>query len=128
VRLPRRVRAGQRVRARATLRLVRGSTIRRSYRMRIPSDLRRGERTLRFSGTDFDVADDGLLDAIIIDGFEDGSGDPGPGSLRALARRIRSLHRYDGVRLRAGGERTKAFRDRDLRISGRASARVRVVR
>ncbi len=128
VRLPRRVRAGQRVRARATLRLVRGSTIRRSYRVRIPRDLRRGERTLRFSGTDFDVADDGLLDAIIIDGFEDGSGEPGPANLRALARRIRSLHRYDGVRVRAGGERTKAFRDRDLRISGSASARVRVSR
>ncbi len=56
------------------------------------------------------------------------AGDPGPRNLRALAGRIRSLHRYDGVRLRAGGRRARAFRDRDLRISGRATARVRVVR
>src|ERR687889_2751666 len=40
VKLPRRVRAGQRVRARVTLRRVRGGIIRRSYRMRIPGHLR----------------------------------------------------------------------------------------
>ena len=96
--------------------------------MRIPPSLRRGVRTLHFTGTDVDVADDGLLGAIIIDGFDDGFGDPGPRNLRDLADRIRSLHRYDGVYLRAGGGRTRAFRDRDLRISGRASTRVRVVR
>ena len=110
--------------------------------MRIPREMRRGARTLRFSGTDADIADDGLLGAIIIDGGEDGAGDPGPRNLRKLAARIRSvrrydgvrvrtgggLHRYDGVHLRAGGERTRAFRDRHLRISGRAETRVRVVR
>jgi hypothetical protein len=128
VKLPRRVRPGQRVRARVTLRRARGATFRRTYRVRIPSELRRGKRTLRFSGTDADVADDGLLGAILIDGFDDGAGDPGPRNLRALAERIRSLHRYDGVHTRAAGDRTRAFRDRDLRISGRASTRVRVVR
>jgi hypothetical protein len=128
VKLPRRVRAGQRVRARVTLRRVRGGVIRRSYRMRIPRELHRGKRTLRFTGTDVDVADDGLLSAIIIDGIDDGAGDPGPRNLRALAKGIRRLQRYDGVRVNAGSGRHRAFRDRDLRISGRASARVRVVR
>jgi hypothetical protein len=128
VKLPGRVRPGQKVRARVTLRRVRGGTIRRSYRMRIPGDLRRGTRTLRFTGADIDTADDGLLGAIIIDGIDDGAGDPGPRNLRALAKSIRNLERYDGVRVSGGGSRSRAFRDRDLRISGRASTRVRIVR
>jgi len=128
VELPRRVRPGQKVRARVTMRRVRGGIVERSYRMRIPRGLQRGARTLRFSGTDVDVADDGLLGAILIDGLDDGAGDPGPRNLRALAERIRSLHRHDGVHVRAGGDRVRAFRDRDLRISGRATTRVRVVR
>ena len=128
VKLPRRVRPGQEVRARVTLRRVRGGTLRRSYRMRIPGDLRRGRRSLRFPGADIDTADDGLLGAIIIDGIDDGAGDPGPRNLRALARSIRNLERYDGVRVSAGDSGSRAFRDRDLRISGRAGTRVRVVR
>jgi hypothetical protein len=129
VKLPRRVRPGQRVRARVTMRRVRGDVVRRSYRMRVPGHLRRGERMLRFVGTDVDIAEDGLLGAIIIgDEGADGGGDPGPGSLRRLAERIRGIARYDGVRVRAGGMRVRAFRDDDLRISGRATAYVRVVR
>ena len=128
VKLPGRVRPGQKVRARVTLRRVRGGTIKRSYRMQIPRGMHRGARTLHFTGADADVADDGLLGAIIIDGVDDGAGDPGPRNLRALASRIRSVRRYDGVRVRGGGERGHAFRDADLRISGRATARVRVVR
>jgi hypothetical protein len=126
VKLPRRVRPGRRVRARVTMRRVRGGIIRRSYRMRIPRELRRGERVLRFTGSDVDIAEDGLLGAIIIDGIDDGAGDPGPRNLRALAKGIRRLERYDGVRVSARGNRRRAFRDRDLRISGRATARVRV--
>ena len=129
VRLPRRVRPGQRVRARVTLRRVRGGTIKRSYRMRIPRGLGRGFRLLRFSGADVDFADDGLLGSIIInDEGGQGSGDSGPRDLRALAARIRSIRRYDGVRVRTGGGRRPAFRDEHLRISGRATAAVRVVR
>jgi len=128
VKLPGRVRAGQRVRARVRLRRVRGATFTRTYPMRIPRGLRGGVRTLRFSGTDADVADDGLLGAIILDGVDDGAGNPGPRDLGALAKRIRSIRRYDDVRVRAGGTRTRAFRDDRIRISGRASARVRVVR
>jgi hypothetical protein len=128
VKLPRTVRAGRRVRARVRLRRVRGDVFTRTYRVRIPRGLRRGVRTLRFTGTDADVADDGLLGAIFIDGVEDGAGDPGPRNLKALARRIRAIRRYDGVRVRAGGARSRGFRDDRLRISGRARATVRVVR
>ena len=52
----------------------------------------------------------------------------GARTLDALARRIRNIARYDGVTLRAGGLRAHAYRDADLRISGRASATVRVRR
>jgi len=129
VRLPRTVRPGRRVRAKVKLRRVRGGTISRSYRLRIPRGLRPGVRELRFSGAEVDFADDGLLGSIIIgDEGADGGGDPGPPNLRALAARIRSIHRYDGVRVRAGGSRMRAFRDDELRISGRASTSVRVVR
>jgi hypothetical protein len=129
VELPRRVRPGQKVRARVTMRRVRGGIIRRNYRVRIPNSLRRGVRSLRFTGTDADVADDGLLGSIIItDDMEDGAGDPGPRNLRRLADRIRSIRRYDGVRIRAGGMRTRSFRDPQLRISGRATATTRVVK
>jgi hypothetical protein len=128
VKLPGRVRPGEEVRARVTLRRVRGGVIHRSYRMTIPHGLRRGERVLKFSGTDVDVADDGLLGAIIIDGIDDGAGNPGPRNLRALAEGVRGLERYDGVRVSAGGSRRRAFRDGDVRISGRASTRVRVIR
>jgi len=128
VRLPRRVKPGQEVRARVTLRKVRGGTITRRYPLRIPSGLARGKRTLTFFGADVDVADDGLLGAIIISDEEyDGAGEEGPRSLRALASDIRAVRRWDGVRVRGGFGRRRAFRDDDLRISGRASASVRVV-
>ena len=71
-----------------------------------------------------------LVETIIIGGDEEGdsTGREGPRSLDGLARRISDLQRYDGVRLRAGGVRTRAYRDRELRISGRVSTSVRVVR
>ncbi|MET0819314.1 MAG: hypothetical protein ABWZ67_17230 [Solirubrobacteraceae bacterium] len=128
IRLPARVRAGRTVKARVTLRRVRGSVFKRTYRVKIPRGLRAGQRTIRFAGTDADVADDGLIGAIIIDGLDDGAGDPGPRNLEALARRIRSTERFDGVRMLAGGDVSRAFRDDDVRISGRASTTVRVVR
>jgi hypothetical protein len=128
VRVPRRVRPGQRIRVRATMREVRGGIVRRTYTARVPRDLRPGNRVLRFIGTDADSADDSLLGAIVISSEEDdGAGDPGPPSLRRLAAAIRSLERFDGVRLRVARERAEAFRDPRLRVSGRATAPVRVV-
>jgi hypothetical protein len=128
VRLPRRVHPGQRVKARVTLRRVRGGTLHRSYPMRIPHSLGKGRHTLRFSGVDADVAEDGLLDDIIIGDEPDGAGAPGPRNLRALADKLRREHRFDGVKLSVGGRRIPAFRDAKLRLSGHATAEVRVVK
>jgi len=128
VRLPRRVHPGQKVRARVTLRRVRGGILHRSYRMRVPRTLRHGWRTLRFTGVDADVAEDGLLGDIIIGDEVDGAGDAGPRNLKALAAKIRRKHRFDGVKVRAAGRRVPVFRDRRLRISGRAATTVRVVK
>src|SRR5215207_9951573 len=131
---PRRVRPGRRVRARLHLQVVRGPKITRTFRLRIPSGLKRGHRRLTFVGRDVDDPDSdlfgALVDTIIIGGDEEGdsSGREGARTLDGLARRIRDLERYDGVRLRAGGIRTRAYRDPDLRISGRVSTAVRVVR
>ena len=134
VELPRRVRPGRRVRARLHLKVVRGPKITRTFRLRIPSGLKRGRRALTFVGRDVDDPDSdlfgALVDTIVIGGDEEGdaSGREGARTIDGLARRIHDIQRYDGVRLRAGGVRTKAYRDPDLRISGRVSTSVRVVR
>jgi hypothetical protein len=135
VRLPRRVRRGQRVRVRLHLQVVRGAHITRSFRLRIPTSMRPGRRDLSFRGRDVDDPESdlfgALVDTITIGGDEDaggGTGDPGARSLDALARRVRGVARYDGVTVRAGGRRLRAYRDADLRISGRGSVAVRVRR
>ena len=116
------------------LQVVRGPRITRTFRLRIPSGLNRGRRTLTFLGRDVDDPDSDLFGALVetitIGGDDEGdsAGRYGPRTLDELAERIEDLGRYDGVRLRAGGVRTRAYRDADLRISGRASATVRVVR
>jgi hypothetical protein len=86
-------------------------------------------RYLRFVGTDVDLGRGRSARRDLLPRRGRGrGGNPGLPSLRALARRIRSLARYDGVRVYSGDSRAKAFRDSWLRVSGRASARVRVVR
>jgi hypothetical protein len=134
VELPRRVRPGRRVRARMHLQVVRGPRITRTFRLRIPSGVKRGRRELTFLGRDVDDPDSdlfgALVDTIIIGGDdeEDSAGREGARTLDQLAARIKNLERYDGVRLRVGGIRSRAYRDPGLRISGRATATVRVVR
>jgi hypothetical protein len=133
VKLPRHVRRGHRVRARLDLQVVRGPRISRSFRLRIPGSLRPGQRRLSFVGNDVDDPDSDLFGALVqtitIGGDEqDGAGDFGPRTLDALARRVRDVGRYDGITLHAGGRRAHAYRDADLRISGRASRTVRVSR
>ena len=129
--MPRRVRRGQRVRVRLRLQVVRGPHITRSFRMRIPASMRPGRRQVSFVGHDVDDPDSDLFGALIEtitiggDDGDDGAGDPGARSLDALARRVRDVARYDGVTVRAGGGRARAYRDADLRISGRGSATVR---
>ena len=134
VELPRRVRPGRRVRARLDLQMVRGPRVTRSFSLRIPGSLRGGRRRIAFTGTDVDDPESDLFGALVETitlGDEDegsGAGELGPRSLEALARRVRGIARYDGVRVRTGGERHRAYRDPVLRISGRASATVRVAR
>jgi hypothetical protein len=132
--LPRRVRPGRRVRARLHLQVVRGPKITRTFRLRIPKDLKRGRRQFTFLGHDVDDPDSdlfgALVDTIFIGGDEEGdsAGREGARTLDQLARRIHGIERYDGVRLRVGGRRHRAYRDPDLRISGRVSTTVRVRR
>jgi len=135
VQLPRRGRAGREVRATLTLRHVRGPLERRRVTLRLPSGLRRGRQPIRFTGTDVDVSDD-LSDIIVLDfGGEDRGGDPGPPGLGALRAEIAGLARYDGVRARRPPRRrgdtrrgSPAYRAPDLRISGRATASIRITR
>jgi hypothetical protein len=134
VSMPRRVRRGQRVRVRLHLQVVRGRHITRSFRLRIPHSMRPGRRQLSFLGHDVDDPESDLFGALIetitIGGDDPGAGagDPGARSLDALARRVHDVARYDGVTVRAGGRGRRAYRDADLRISGRGSATVRVRR
>jgi hypothetical protein len=139
VRLPRRGRAGHTVRATLTLRHVRGPLEHRKVRLRLPSDLRPGNRRVVFTGTDVDTGDGGLGDLFgIFDlDFNLGGlvGDLGAQSRRRLAAQIENLGRYDGVSARRPSNDpddfdpgTPSYRDPDLRISGRARASIRIKR
>jgi hypothetical protein len=113
---------------------VRGPKITRTFRLRIPSGLSRGRHRLTFVGRDVDDPDSdlfgALVDTITIGGGDDGpsTGHEGARTIGQLARRIHGIERYDGVRLHTGGGTTRAYRDPVLRISGRTSKTVRVVR
>src|SRR4051794_412973 len=122
------VRPGQRIKVRVRLQRVRGDRLRRTYTVRIPPDARRGRLRLRLVGRDVDQFEDAVATIILGDDHDDAGGDPGPGSLKALAKEIRGLGRFDGVTLEAGRRRTHAFRDDALRISGHAAVTVRVRR
>ncbi len=126
--VPSRVRPGQTIRVRATLQRVRGAEFKRTYRLRIPGDARRGELKLRLTGRDADSGDNALGTTIIIgdDSEDDKAGEEGPGSIRELAGEVEATARYDGVTFRLGSARGRAFRDDDVRISGRADATVHV--
>jgi hypothetical protein len=128
VRAPRTVRPGSTVRLRTTLKQARGDRLTRTYRVRIPSDARPGQRTLTLLGTDADSADFGLVTEIVFGDDGVPTGEEGPRSLDELMQAIRALERWDGVTLTLGGTSAQAFRDDRLRVSGRASVRVRVAR
>ena len=109
--LPRKVRAGRRVRARFHLQVVRGPRVTRTARIRIPRSLSRGRHRLTFVGHDVDDPDSdlfgALIDTITIGDEDSGesAGSEGARSLAQLSRRIKRIQRYDGVRLRVGGRR-----------------------
>jgi hypothetical protein len=139
VRLPRRGRAGHTVPATITLRHVRGRLERRKVRMRLPADLRPGNRRVVFTGADVDSGEGGLeeLFGIFDLEFDLGSlgGDLGARNVRALVARIEGLARYDGVSARRPSNDpddfdpgTPSYRDPELRISGSARATIRIKR
>jgi hypothetical protein len=134
LRLPRRISPGQRrVRAKLDVVHVGGRRETLTQTIRLPRGIRRGVHELTLTGTD---ADDGagdifgsIMTLIIGDEEEDQGGDPGPRSIKALARSIRAIQRYDGVHVKLDGRRgrgARAFRRDDLRLSGQVGASVRV--
>jgi hypothetical protein len=127
---PRVVRRGRRVRVRLTLQRVFGHRLTRTVTMRVPPDAPLGTRDMVLVGT---PADGGAAGADVLDlglGADVADDGAGPRTIAALAKRIAGEHRYDGVRVTfappggRGGRGTKAYRDADLRISGRARVRV----
>ncbi len=128
-RAPRVVRRGRRVGVHLVLQRAFGHRLRRTISVRIPRDAPLGRRTLVLIGTPADEGGGGDAGAVVdlTSALDGGGGDDGAGprSVAALARRIAHLHRYDGVRLslvRPGdrpGHGTKAYRDPNLRLTGR---------
>jgi hypothetical protein len=130
------------VRVRVTLRRVRGALLHRTIAVHIPRRQRRGSYDLTLTGTPSDAVDAGQTGDVAVDLSDvldvsgDASSDP-PTSVADLAERIAAIHRYDGVTAsfrRAGQDggdsgppERETYRDPDLRISGSASAAVRVV-
>jgi hypothetical protein len=135
VKLPRLVRPGQRVRARLSLQAVRGPRLTRTFMLRIPGSVRPGKRRFTFRGSDLDDPESDLFGALVTtltvgEGDEEPpAGDPGPGSVEELAGRVKAIARYDGVSMRTSGGPgySRAYRDPEVRISGRVGTTVRVL-
>jgi hypothetical protein len=128
VRAPRRVRRGQRVALRVTLHELRGPSLTRTFRVRLPSDARPGRHrlVLRGGGGSGGSASTLFTDVLLSD-TGGGSGN-GPRSLDELVDSIHALGRSDGVTGKLDGTPFPAFRDKDLLLTGRVATTVRVVR
>jgi hypothetical protein len=127
VKAPRRVHAGQRVRLRVTMQRIRGATIHRTYRVRIPGSLKRGGHVLKLRGFELESPDDALLELLLGDDTGEAP-EHGPAKLSELIRSIEGLGRWDGVKLRIGSHTRRAFKDHGLVIAGRAQTHIRVTR
>ena len=136
VTMARRVHPGEKVRVKLRIEDADGRSQRRSFSLRIPAHLERGVQRLRFIGTDADDfgIDDEFLGLSTRSTREATAGSAARrapnrkrAALKRLAARISKLHREDGVRLDVGrGKPIPVFRDRELRIAGRATVRVEV--
>lgn len=89
-----------------------------------------------FTGTDVDSAEGDFFDFFDFEELDFGStgGDLGPPNVRALVAAIDDIARYDGVSVRRPSRDPEdfdpgvpSFRDPNLRISGSARARIRIV-
>jgi hypothetical protein len=134
--LPRRVRKGTRkVRATVVLRHVRGEREARRLTVKLPRDLRPGRRKVVFVGEDVDFSEADLLDLFGFDFGGSAGGQLGPPNLRALVASLEGIARYDGVIARRPSSDpesfepgVRSFRDRTLRISGKARTTIRVTK
>jgi hypothetical protein len=140
-RTPRRVRRGSRVPVTLVVRRVNGPEQRIRFRLRLPRSLPTGLVEMELRGTSAELFTDELVidfDELLSGADEEGPdpGNPGPRNVEELAAEIEGLRRWDGVTARfrrAGRERVvaelpRAYRDADIRISGRTSLSFRVVR
>lgn len=130
---PRVVRRGQRIALRLRLRRTgSGARMTRTVRLRVPSGLAKGPRTLRLIGTPSDSGgnpDDEGGDLSFIFEDEEGGGaneTPGLQSVAEVRDAIEALARYDGVTARLGGQERRLLRDPRLRISGETQVQLRV--
>jgi hypothetical protein len=137
VSMPRRVSPGQRVRVRLLIQPRRAAAVRRTFTLRIPRSIRPGSQRLVFRGSQPDT--EAGLDEFFLSSPAAGQAARGRAQaaqraskdeLAMLAAEIAQISRYDGVtvRFRSTGEMRPAYRDRRLRIEGRASARITVRR
>ena len=143
---PRFLRRGSRVRLRLKLRRAFGARFTRTITVRVPRTIPSGPRTLMLTGTPADAGGDGEdLGAVFTIAFDDGGESIGARNLTQLAKRFSKVHRYDGVSLSfpppgssgidsdealppgpegAALKPRETYRDKELRISGRARFRV----
>jgi hypothetical protein len=139
------VRRGSRIRVRLRLRrAVTGQIFTRTINVRIPRDAPRGDRELVLTGPPADASAGGLTGEVteVLELGADSDAEHGPTSRAELRRAFAGLSRYTGLRarIRTPGAEThedefgssppragaRAFRDPQLRISGRARIPVRV--
>ncbi len=134
VEAPRRAKAGEKVRLKVTTELFAGPRRTRTVTVRLPDNLKRGVHRLRLRGAGPDSGGDlfsELFEDFIAEIEGSGDGAAGPATVQEVARRVRSLSRFDGVRMKVGrgrGPGVPAFRDKDFRIAGQATTRLRIVR
>ena len=127
---PSRARRGKKIKLRLQLRrTLTGARFTRTIRVRIPRDVKPGERTIRLAGADADAgADpDGESEVTIVIGEEEDAPTP-PRTVDEVAETIEALERYDGITATIGDDIIEAHRDDDLRISGDASVRIKIRR
>jgi hypothetical protein len=136
VRGPRTARRGQRITLRLRLRRAfDGARLTRTLRLRVPADVRRGERDVVLQGTPSDDAGLGG-DELDLDDLDLAPEGPvsGPRTFRELEEAVEELERWDGVRgdvLDPGEELgeddgRRVLLDRDVRIAGDARLTIRV--
>ena len=127
---PRRARRGRKVALRLQLRrTMTGVRFTRTIRVRIPRDIRPGNRTIKLEGTEADPGSDPNEETDLTFLFE---GDPEeqiiPESPEEVRDAIEDLERYDGITATIGGEDIEAHRDPNLRISGETQHTLKIRR